>query len=235
MAAFPDFPIPLSYSAINDYLICPKRFYHNYLAKDIPKETKSFQQTSGTLAHEALKKRIKIKEPLPAEFQHWEPMCQEIDAHPAPKYSELQLGIDENGSPCDFFAPQVKLRGAIDLALVEQACMLLDYKTGKPREDPLELYIQGLLIAARFPEVQKVSGAYVWLRENRMGPVYEVHLAPAWAKVTNIVKSMAARVPLLNWPADDGPLCAWCPVPKPPSSGTTGALFPACIHRKDPP
>ncbi len=212
----PELPVILSYSNLSDYLTCPKRFFHKHVAKDIPHETKSAAQTSGTKVHEALKKRLKIREPLPEEFRQYKEVCATVENHNSIKHLEIKLGVYSDGRSCDFFDPAVRLRGTLDLAMLNSpTALILDWKTGKPWEDPFELQIQGLLLQAHYPDLTLVTGSYVWLREaGRVGPLYRLNAAETWGKVCDLAASIAHRIKANNWPPDDGPLCSYCPVPK---------------------
>jgi hypothetical protein len=76
-AQVPKLPV-LSYSALNAYQVCPRRFYHMYVAKDLSREEKSKEQLAGTAVHEALKLRIRLNEPLRAEYAAYETIASEI-------------------------------------------------------------------------------------------------------------------------------------------------------------
>lgn len=227
--ALPQLPFPVAYQHFSDYLTCPKRFNHRYVAKDSPKEVKSRQQSGGINVHDAFKKRLKLREPLPPEFADYEPMCRDLDADTTShKEVELALGCTRNGQPTSFFDDNVALRGRIDLVLVRSPlAVIIDWKTGKPWDDPLELKIQALLLRIHKPELDKVQAFYQWLRTGKSGTVYrgkEMDPAAIWESVHRMMTSMAFRISTQDWPADENPLCAWCPVSK-----------AQCQFRKDPP
>ena len=228
----PSLPVVLSYTNMNDYKICPKRFWHHHLKKDIPKEIKTRQQFGGTQVHEALKKRLKLREPLPREFGHHEGICYTLENHNSIKHMELKLGVTASGQPCDFFDDRVALRGVLDLACSnDSCCLLVDWKSGKPWEDPFELRVQALLLAAHYPELTQFTGFYYWLRTGGVGKSHELDPAAAWTAVCGLAEAMQTRLARMDWPADEGTLCPWCPVPK----GVGGPLDPVCQFRKDPP
>lgn len=218
-----------SFTNLNDYATCPKRFFHKHVAKDCPVEVKSQAQADGIAVHDALKKRIKLREPLPVQLAHHELICAVIDADPGVKHVEMALGMTHGGAPCDFFAKNVFLRGRVDLAITRQAAcgpasVLVDWKTGKPWEDPTELRYQALLLRAAMPELAQITGFYVWLRTNAIGQMHDVNdTARTWADVHRTLGSIVRRFNAADWPADDGPLCAWCPVGK-----------DQCQHKRDP-
>jgi PD-(D/E)XK nuclease superfamily len=228
----PDLPVVLSYTNLNAYGNCPKRFWHQYLKKDIPDEVKTRQQFGGTKVHEALKKRLKIREPLPQEFGHHEGVCYHLENHNSIKHMELKLGVRRNGTPCDFFAADVALRGVLDLACsAAPNCLLVDWKSGKPWEDPFELRVQALLLAAHYPELTRFTGFYYWLRTGGVGKTHDLDPAMTWQMVCNTAKAIQGRLGKHDFPADENALCPWCPVPK----GVGGPLDPVCQFRKDPP
>jgi hypothetical protein len=198
-----------------------------YVAKDLPQEEKSKEQLEGTAVHEALKRRIKLREKLPEEYSNFEDICAEISTTDHIKYCEMKLGVHHDNGPCDFFLSGVFLRGVLDLVLSYRegnsdagwscAALLLDWKTGKKREDPFELEIQALLLKKKWPELAKITGHYVWLRDNggkgALGAAHDCSdTEKTLAKVKATEASMKARLVSKDWPPDDGPLCAWCPV-----------------------
>lgn len=210
-------PLVLSYLQINDYNACPKRFNHRWIAKDCPQEQKSYAQSGGIKEHDALRKRLKLDEPLPPEYVKLEPICSHLVSRGDQKHVELALGCTIDGRPCGFSDDSCRLRTRIDLCLVraEAAAVIVDWKTGKPWEDPLELRIQALLLKIHHPHLQFISAFYFWLKENRPGPIYEaIDAAETWQGIVNLTKSIKYRIDNNSWPPDEGPLCGWCPVTK---------------------
>ncbi len=217
----PKLPV-LSYSALNAYQVCPRRFHHMYVLKDLHAEEKSKEQLEGTAVHEALKRRVRLDEPLPEAYAHYEHLAAEIFNAPHVKYTELKLGMDADGRPCDFFDKKVWLRGALDLVLSEpgssvstRAALLLDWKAGKVREDPFELEIQALLLKAKWPELERITGHFVWLREGRLGARHDCSdTVKTFGVVLRTEQQMRRRLAANDWPPDEGPLCGYCPVTK---------------------
>jgi hypothetical protein len=232
MEPLPELPVVLSFTLMNDYRICPKRVWHKSIKKDIPEEVKTRAQKGGTKVHDALRKRMKLREPLPTEFANHEGVCTTLEQHESVKHLELKLGVRRDGTACDFFARDVALRGALDLTCSNSPCALLvDWKSGKPWEDPFELKVQSLLLAARYPDLKQFTGFYYWLRTGAVGTLHSLDPTRTWLEVCGLAKAIAGRVARLDFPPDEGPLCPWCPVPK----GTGALLDPVCEFRKDPP
>lgn len=210
---------PLSHTNLNDYEICPRRFHHKHILKDCPREEKSKAQLDGTAVHEAFKKRLKLQEKLSKTMEGYESIAHNIEELKALRgctlLVEQKLGVKEDGTACDFFDSAVWLRGVLDVALTDYASAWIgDWKTGKVREDPTELKIFSLLLKAHYPSLKSVTGNYIWLKEMRLGPCHPLsdteHL---WTRIKETAENMKNRlIGSLPWPADEGPLCAYCPV-----------------------
>jgi len=124
---------------------------------------------------------------------------------------ELKLGINQAGEACDFWAGDVWLRGKLDVVImVGDAAHLIDWKTGNPAyENSLELEIGALLLRAACPHLLRLSGCYVWLRENRLGNRYDLSNIES---TLSIVRAIAADIEAGKFEKVPGPLCGYCDV-----------------------
>jgi len=227
MDTLPELPVVMAFQHFNDYITCPKRFNHRYITCDCPKEIKSGQQTGGIATHDAIKRRLKLREPLPDELQQHEATCAALLAgkEESQRYVEHPLGCTAEGKPCGFFDAVCRLRGRLDLCFVRpDVAVIIDWKTGKTWEDPLELQIQGLLLKIHHPEVKQINAFYWWLRTSKPGITYTLDPVKTWNNVTRYMQSIRFRIDSNDWPADENPLCPWCPVGK-----------DQCEFKKDPP
>lgn len=222
----PKLPLVLSYTSLNHYLTCPKRFYHMYIRRDA-QDRKTFAQSAGIQVHDAIRKRLKLREPLPESMRNYEAPCASIERLPGAKHYEIRMGIDAQGAACEADAPACRFQGTGDVVIVnEPTAFVLDWKNGKPWEEPLELRTLAMLTRARFRNVKQVNGSFYWLRTNTMGPVHPVinDVQRTWSDLLGWANSIAGRIARNDWPADENKLCAWCSVSK-----------AQCHHRKDPP
>lgn len=209
----PKLPIVLAFNPLADYVNCPRKFHRKYLTKDAI-EKKSYAQQSGIGVHDALKRRIKLREPLPEEYEAYEAAVIPLTKGDKKVDVELSLGCDSHGRPCSFFDPDCRLRTRIDVAsTLETATCLVDWKTGKPWEDPLELKIQALLWRIHNPDTSLIMAFYYWLREARVGKLYNLtgQEAKTWNMVCNWAHGIEHRINSNDWPPDENPLCPWCP------------------------
>lgn len=215
----PDLPWPLSFLQLNDYINCQRKCFHKHVAKDAV-EHKSGQQRSGIEVHDAFKRRIKFNEPLPPELAQHEGAILPILARPGEKHVELGLGATADGRPCGFFDSDCRLRGRIDVCVLDapapaKTCFICDWKTGKPWEDPLELKIQALLLRIHYPDLQTIIATYYWLRENRVGKLHNVsRFEDTWNAICRWTSGMKNCMDTGIWQPDENPLCSWCPCSK---------------------
>jgi PD-(D/E)XK nuclease superfamily len=208
----------LTFTSLNDYRVCPKRFYHKYVAKDCPQEVKSSQQKGGSNLHDSLRKRIKLREPLPEEHAHLESVVSQVEMFDTDsiKYIETEMAIDFEGKKIGYNDHRALLRSKPDLAICNApVAVLVDWKSGNVWEDPLELCIQALLLRAHRPELTMISGLYVWLKLPKIGALHVDVVNDTGRTLRNLLamrKMMDTRLANNDWPPDEGPLCGWCPV-----------------------
>lgn len=203
---------PWSYSNLNDYLICPRRYYRRHVLKDLPPEEKTEAQLKGTAVHEAFRKRIRRGDKLKDELAMYEPLLEPIMQVPVhQRMAELKLGMREDGTACDFFADDVWGRGAVDAVLIlGETAWLVDWKTGKMHSDPLELELQALLLKANYPSLERIVGNFVWLRNVTVGKLLDLSdtvSTRAW--VDEKLEEIQSRT---DWPPDENYLCRFCNV-----------------------
>lgn len=168
----------------------------------------------GKRVHEALARRLAKGTPLPKAMREFEPVCRLFDGRVV--YAELKLGITRDRRATGFFDQDAYGRGIIDLAVIDDQrhrAFIIDWKTGKPREDDLELKLHAVLLAARYPDLERIVGHYYWTREMRPGPVYDLSDVDAtWEAVERLMHEVRRSFQLDDWPKDENILCRWCPV-----------------------
>jgi PD-(D/E)XK nuclease superfamily len=216
-------PIVYSYTMLSTADTCLHRCYRQYIKRDI-KYVETPEMKWGNEVHTAFEYRLGGK-PLPGPvynkdgmlktpgMQHWEPIVSVYAERKAKP--EVKLGITREAKPTGFFDADVFLRGKVDATIIYgTSAFLPDWKTGSSTyENPFELEIQGLLTKAANPHLKKISGHYVWLKENRIGQVYDLSdFASTWARVNNKVEVIEDAMASGEWPKTKGPLCGWCSV-----------------------
>ncbi len=205
---------PWSFSNLRDAENCLRQYHHKHVLRDVP-----FEETDaprwGNSVHSAMETRLKTGAPLVDGFASYETFVP-AKTNALRGLIEFKMGMRQDGTHCDFFDKVVWGRGKLDFALVNHeahTAAIVDWKTGKLREDPDELEIFALLLKAKYPALQKIAGWYVWLKEMKMGRVYD--LSDTNGKLAN-VKHRLSRIALAastdSWEPRQGPLCGWCGV-----------------------
>ena len=169
-----------SHTALSSFRNCPKQYYHKYVLKDVP-FVKSPEMERGIAVHRAMENRLRDGTQLPDDMPY------ERFIGPLLKYAppriEYKLAVKQDGIGCDYWDKDAWGRGAIDVACVgPTTALIIDWKTGKSREDPSELETFSFLLQGHFPAMQSFYGMYVWLKEYRTGETHK--LEPAKARPT---------------------------------------------------
>jgi hypothetical protein len=205
-------PLTLTFTILNTYDICPHQMYRRYIKKDL-KFVETPEMKFGNDAHSALEYRMGGK-PLPANMQVWEPIAAAI-AERKPR-TEQQLAIDAKGKPAEYWGKGTAapfFRGKNDITLLNGTkALLLDFKTGGSRyEKPLELRTNAMLIHAHNPHLTDIKGAFVWLKEGRIGQTYDIgDTRSTWAEVNNKAEEIRDCMAANTWEKKKNPLCPWC-------------------------
>ena len=90
--------------------------------------------------------------------------------------------------------------------------LIVDWKTGKVRENPFELECQALLLKANHPEIPVIKGEYYWFSEKRPGQRYTLNPEDTYVKLAKKLRksySVQLEGPMAQ---DAEPSCGWCPV-----------------------
>jgi CRISPR/Cas system-associated exonuclease Cas4 (RecB family) len=204
---------PASYSFLTDFRNCPRKAWHKFVARDLPRESRPAMDY-GIAVHKAFEERLRANKPFPDDMKEFEAYALAAEQGKGKMYAEEQLSIAGDGTPTDFFGEKVWLRGKIDFARInENVAVMLDWKTGKPNEDPFELEIGALMLKCTYRGLEIVRGAYVWLKEKRIGRMFDLsNFARTFNEVKTTMKAVEALPLEQEWPPTSNPLCGWCPV-----------------------
>lgn len=203
-------PLVFSYTMLHTYdNICPYQAAQRYVYKVIPfQETEAMRH--GNEVHAAMQKRVGRGTPLPATMPY-ESFALPLDSRGA--RCEQQIGVTKDGKATGFFDADVYFRCKIDVNIVKgPTAYLLDYKTGKVREEPFELECQAVALHAKNPGLTKVIGQYAWLASNRLGPMHDVsYTGRTWQRIRQLGDQIETDRRMGSFEKREGPLCGWCP------------------------
>ena len=123
-------------------------------------------------------------------------------------------------NPCDWFAKDTWCRAILDLAIIKGShAVVIDYKTGKIRDDFTQLRIAGIMLMLHKPEIQTVELCFLWTKDKKLTRD-EAYLTRNDIKI--IISDLMPRIKHYekahrteSFPARPGYLCKkYCPVTK---------------------
>lgn len=206
----------LSFTFLNNFENCPRKAQHIYVLKDLPKQPETPEMKWGNQVHKAFEHRLRANVPLPADMQEYEPFAAAVENADGKKLVEENLAITAGGTATEFFGKDVFIRGKVDVAIIrDNTAMVIDWKTGKPREEPFEMEVFGLMLKCKYPGITTVTGRYVWLKTNELGKQHDLsNFARTYNELRVRAKQIESMPEGAGWPATPNPLCGWCPVKK---------------------
>lgn len=217
-----------SYSKLKNFETCPKRHNEVDLLRNF-KDT-SEQLDWGNSVHDRMAKACTGAEPLPAEMAGYQKWVDRVKAGPGELKVEQKYAITSDFKPTSWFGHDAWFRGIGDVVrLAGPVALILDWKTGKPQEDSVQLRLMAQCIFSHFPSVQRVRAEFVWLAHDCTTPevVTRQALADMWftngvekPSLINRVRAMETAAKTQTYPPQPGRLCKrYCPVVSCPHHG----------------
>ncbi len=205
-----------SFSYLNAYETCPRRFYLTKVAKSVV-EPQGEALIHGNEVHKAMENAVKGT-PLPEKYKDYIPIVEAVKASPGIKHTELQFGLTKSFAPTGFFAKDVWVRGVLDFVSVNgKSVTILDWKTGKPRPDSDQLKLFAAAARHLYPDATKIKTGYVWLGHGKMDTeTFRPEDVPGiWQEFIPRVNRIEESFKSNKFLPNPSGLCkAWCPVPR---------------------
>ena len=212
--------MPQSPTSIGTFETCPRQYQAKYITKEVV-FTQSEASMYGDRMHKGMEKRLLHKEPLPSEFTPLEPIATAIKAMPGKLWVEHSVSFTQNYEPTDWRNRWVGSK--IDICVLDLASVIrpgyariLDWKTGKPRSDYLQLTINAIGVFANMPTVQHIRAAYVYTKTGQLSPKQDYtrdKLPALQASLTQRVERIRIATETGNFPPQPSGLChGWCDV-----------------------
>jgi len=201
-----------TYSQLDSFETCPKKFYHLRVAKDF-KDPPNEHSIWGERVHKAFEDRINHGTPLGEGMRQWEGIARKVERLPGTKYTEIKLSIDRAFQPAPWGSSWS--RGIADLLVINgEKAVVLDYKTGK-RKPSEQLALYTAYAFAHHEEVREVTSGFVWLKERKIDKqrFERKDLPDIWQSFLPRVSKLEKAYEREKWPAKPSGLCnGWCPV-----------------------
>ena len=211
-----------SFSRIDAFRGCPKKFFELNIKKSVPfKQSESMR--AGEHVHKLLEHAVTHNAPLPPGYTQFAPMVDVIRKAPGETFTEMRLTIDRNGAPCGYNDwDRAYIRAVVDVMKVRgDVAWAGDYKTGKRTFDELQLKITAGAIFNHLPDVNTVATSYIFTQETSIDKptIYRrSDLAQIWYEPLDWMNQIQEANRTNTWPAKPKkhgpPFCAWCAVNK---------------------
>jgi CRISPR/Cas system-associated exonuclease Cas4 (RecB family) len=159
-------PVAFSFSRLDSYETCPKKYWAISVGKTVRDEGNEHTHY-GEEVHKAFANYFKGK-PLPLHLRHLEPALLPIRSAPGVKIIEQKLAINAEYEGCDWFAKDTYCRVISDLTILNGTkAVLFDWKTGKMKDDFLQLRLAGAVILLLAPEIESAQLVYYWTKNKK--------------------------------------------------------------------
>lgn len=203
-----------TYSHLDSFETCPRKFYHTKVKKDIV-EPPTVHTEWGTRVHTAFENAVKDGTPLPEGMTQWQGIADKVTALPGEKLCEQKYALDKNFQPTEWKGSWT--RGIGDLVVLHKKtgrAIVADYKTGK-RKPTEQLDLYALYVFAHEPAIQTVTTNFVWLKDKRVDRCtrQREEVPIIWQSFLPRVAKLESSYERDRWPAKSSGLCnGWCPV-----------------------
>lgn len=203
-----------SFSSIKMYMNCPLRYYHQRVKKAVT-DPGNEATHYGERVHKFLEDRLKTNADLPQEAAQYEGLTSAIlKGMQGELLVEQELTLNAELKPTGWFDPDAWLRTKIDVLVLDtKRAAVLDWKTGKRKPDFDQLELYALQIFSHYPEVERVSVGFVWLKDKAMDrdEYARQDAAAMWEKLLTQIKRIEKSLETDVWPARPSGLCRFCP------------------------
>jgi hypothetical protein len=215
-------PFSWSYSRIKNFETCPKRYYEVDVAKNVQEED-SDQLAFGNKLHSAFAAYLSKGTPLPPDLITYQEDVDRVAGMNGTMLVEQKLAITKDFGPCDYFARNAWFRAQGDvLRIAGRVAYCGDWKTGKVKEDSVQLALVAACVFAHHPAVLAVKTEFIWINEGAATPqVFRREDMPTfWATFLGRVRDLEQAHKTTSFPAKPGGLCRrYCPVRSCPHYG----------------
>jgi hypothetical protein len=214
-------PFSWSFSRLKNFETCAFRHLKCDLTKpaDGGYKESSEQLDWGNKVHAALANALlqNTAAGLPPDMAVWSKWIGKLGAMPGQLLVEKKYALTRSFEPCEYFGSGVWCRVVVDiLRLNGPVAFVGDWKTGGMKHNADQLVIGAQAVFSNFPAVQKITSAFIWLKDGV--PSKEVFtrktVADAWKNgLLQRVNKMEDAAKHQMYPKQPGGLCRrYCPV-----------------------
>jgi hypothetical protein len=207
--------LPWSPSSLAAFETCPRRFKLTRISKAV-REPQTTATLEGNRVHKALENALKGIEALPPQYAKYNNIINKLRLAPGIKQAERSFALNSSFRPADYWGMDAWVRGKIDVTVTNgMSATLLDYKTGKPKEDEDQAKVYAGVMFAENPDIETVHTGYVWLAHDRVDSrtFTRGDVPVIWQDFSHRVQRMTYAAERDDFPPRPSGLCReWCPV-----------------------
>lgn len=204
-----------SYSGLKAFETCARQFHEVQIRKSF-KGTKGPELLWGDRVHKAIAATLAENVAIPDEMLLYKPWIEKVRIGPGQLYVEQKYALTKEFKPTTYFSSDVWYRGIGDaVRIYGSVALVVDWKTGKVLDDPVQLLLMALCIFNHFPKVQRVKAVFVWLKyDTQSEQIFtRQEIADSMVGVLDRVHSMKEAYDTDNYPPNPSGLCRkHCPV-----------------------
>lgn len=159
-----------SYSTLKGFETCAKQFAEEKIHKTVP-YVASPAQAEGNAVHQAVNAYVRTGAEVPIGARKLAQIVDIAAENANSVNTELKWGVTAELRPVPFFDEAVNLRVVIDfLAVHGTSAILIDWKTGQPRDEPMQLELCALVALQHNQHLDSCNCAFVYTEH----PIKEV-------------------------------------------------------------
>ena len=209
---------PYSFSRLNTFVQCPRKFKYSYIDKIPQEETDKTALYKGSALHSILENY-----PNPGTHKLSEKYQPIIDKFLKSKYihylerdhvSELKIGLSTSLEPCGYYDKTAMFRGAIDyFTVIDSVMHIIDFKSGKLKEhkyqDFNQLMFYAIYMFKKYLKLNTIKISYLYIEHNTDNSMTleRKYLNNYSRTLLETIKNAESS----NYEKCESKLCEWCP------------------------
>lgn len=159
-------PFKFTYTKLADFEECGLKHYESTVLERADLKPTGEVIDYGNRVHTALENALKNDTPLPGWAQYLQYWVDWVKSMEGEKFIEAKWGLTREHQPNEWHYGPQWLRLKADVVVVgPRLGVLIDWKTGNRKEDPLQLWLGAACVFARYPHLEAIDSMFVWLKE----------------------------------------------------------------------